>query len=347
VKRVIIMLMLFLGACAPRLQAPGTESVDPAITADHLVMADGTRLPLRVWLPAGQPKAVILALHGINDYSNAFEAPGEHWAAAGIATYAYDQRGFGETAQRGLWPGETQMMDDLRTAAALVGKAHPGVPLYLLGESMGGAVVMAAMASPQPPAVAGAILAAPAVWGRATQGPVQTSVLWMAAHTVPWMGLTGRGIHVQPSDNIEMLRKLSADPMVIKETRVDTIYGLVNLMDLAYDSAPHLKGRILILYGSKEDVMPESAVVAMLRRLPPKAAERPCVALYPNGYHMLLRDLDANVVLDDIAAWIAKPQAPLPSGSDQLATAVLASGRDSLKVDGSMVQAQNPTTAVP
>jgi pimeloyl-ACP methyl ester carboxylesterase len=138
VKRVIIMLMLFLGACAPRLQAPGTESVDPAITADHLVMADGTRLPLRVWLPAGQPKAVILALHGINDYSNAFEAPGEHWAAAGIATYAYDQRGFGETAQRGLWPGETQMMDDLRTAAALVGKAHPGVPLYLLGESMGG-----------------------------------------------------------------------------------------------------------------------------------------------------------------------------------------------------------------
>ena len=50
-------------------------------------------------------RAVILALHGFNDYSNAFEGPGEVWAGHGIATYAYDQRGFGAAPERGLWPG--------------------------------------------------------------------------------------------------------------------------------------------------------------------------------------------------------------------------------------------------
>ncbi|HET6223015.1 MAG TPA: alpha/beta fold hydrolase [Dongiaceae bacterium] len=345
-RRAVILLLLFLGACAPRLQAPGTDAAVPALAADHLVMADGVQLPLRIWLPAGQPKAVILALHGINDYSNAFEAPATRWASAGIATYAYDQRGFGETQQRGLWPGEARLVDDLRTAAALIAARHPGVPLYLLGESMGGAVVMAAAASPQPPQATGLILAAPAIWGRETQGPLQSSLLWTAAHTMPWMTLTGRGLNIKPSDNIDMLRKLSRDPLVIKETRVDTLYGLVNLMDSAYEAAPRLPPHTLILYGSREDVMPESAVLSMLHRLPPRPADRPLVALYPRGYHMLLRDLDAGIVLDDIAAWISHPGAPLPSGGDQLAAAVLASGHDSLKVDADMVQAEKPGTAI-
>jgi len=50
-------------------------------------------------------KAVILALHGFNDYANAFDGPGEIWAKEGIVTYAYDQRGFGAAPERGLWPG--------------------------------------------------------------------------------------------------------------------------------------------------------------------------------------------------------------------------------------------------
>jgi alpha-beta hydrolase superfamily lysophospholipase len=40
------------------------------------------------------------------------------------------------------------------------------------------------------------------------------------------------------------------------------------------------------------------------------------VAVYPNGYHMLTRDLGAKVVLEDLAAWLADPAAPLPSGHE-------------------------------
>ena len=46
-------------------------------------------------LPTSGVKAVILALHGFNDYSNAFAMPARLWAERGIASYAYDQRGFG------------------------------------------------------------------------------------------------------------------------------------------------------------------------------------------------------------------------------------------------------------
>ena len=55
---------------------------------------DGLHLPLREW-DAKNPKAVIVALHGMSDYSEAFEMPAPWWAEHGITTIAYDQRGFG------------------------------------------------------------------------------------------------------------------------------------------------------------------------------------------------------------------------------------------------------------
>jgi alpha-beta hydrolase superfamily lysophospholipase len=309
------------------------DSVAPQLLPDRMIMNDGVALPLRQWQPAGEPKAVILALHGFNDYSYSFDAPARSWAEAGIATFAYDQRGFGATPYRGLWPGEGRMIEDLRVAAESLRARYPATPLYLLGESMGASVVMAAAASTDPPAADGLILASPAIWGRETQGPIQSGALWLAAHTMPWLELTGEGLNIHPSDNIPMLRQLGRDPLVIKDTRVDAIYGLVNLMDLAYDAAPRLRGRALVLYGSREDIMPGSAVVATLRRLPADSARRACIALYAKGYHMLLRDLDADTVRDDIVAWIADPAAPLPSGGDALAEQVLATADDNLKAE--------------
>src|SRR5215475_2749500 len=98
----LLILPLMLFACAPRLQPLGPAVMTPKIDDDKLVMDDGVALPLRHWPAEGKPKAVILGVHGFNDYSHAFEEPAKDWAKNGIETYAYDQRGFGETPYHGL-----------------------------------------------------------------------------------------------------------------------------------------------------------------------------------------------------------------------------------------------------
>lgn len=325
--------MLALGACAPRLHPDSLDRATPAIAANSLVMEDGVALPLEVWHPLdrdsdGRPVAAVLALHGFNDYARAFEAPALAWSRAGIVTYAYDQRGFGRALYPGLWPGDERLIADLRFAARLVAARHPGLPLYILGESMGGAVVAAAVASADPPTADGIILVAPAVWGRESQGLLQSAALWLGAHTVPWLKLTAEGLDIQPSDNIAMLRALGRDPLVIKATRIDTIYGLVGLMDRGWAAAPRLAGPALLLYGAREEVIPEGAALAWLRRLPKAGPGREAdglrIALYPNGYHMLLRDLDAEIVWADVAHWIADRTRPLPSGAEAVAAAIVA-----------------------
>lgn len=326
--RLILMLsLLFPAACAPTLKPPGPAVVEPRLEADAVVTADEARLPLRHWLPPeGTPvKAVIVALHGMNDYSNAFDGPGSYLSARGIAVYAYDQRGFGQGPWPGYWAGEEAMTADLDTSLRLIGARYPGLPLYALGESMGGAVVMRAMTSGHPPMVSGVILSAPAVWGRDDMNIFERGALWLSSHTLPWMTLTGEGLHVQPSDNIEMLRALSRDPLVIKETRVDTIHGLVDLMTDAQACSDRLTVPALVLYGEHDQIIPAASTYRMMSRL--AGGETQVKAVYDRGYHMLLRDLQAKTVLADIAAWINDPRAPLPSGADRRADKTLSSIR--------------------
>lgn len=312
-----IAVMLLLSACAPHLERPGAFVAAPRLTEDALIAADGSRLPLRAWTPEGAPKAVLIALHGFNDYGQFFDEPGTWLAAEGVLSLAYDQRGFGDSPQRGYWAGSDALADDLRAAVALVRARHGMTPLFVLGESMGGAVALAAMTDGRPLAVDGVILSAPAVWGRSTMPWYQRWALWFSAHTVPWMTVSGRGLGIVPSDNYDMLRKLGRDPLIIKETRIDAVYGLADLMDEALASGERFTAPALILYGERDQIIPREPTRRFIASRPEAARAAQRLAVYEWGYHMLLRDLQAERVWRDLAVWMADRQAPLPSGADR------------------------------
>ncbi|MEP4377869.1 MAG: alpha/beta fold hydrolase [Alphaproteobacteria bacterium] len=288
----------------------------PSLTDTHFITPDGIRLPLRRWLPDTTPHAVIVTLHGFNDYSNAFAEIGPRLAEHGIATIAFDQRGFGASDQAGAWAGGDRLRADARAAIEAAHAAYPGARVYGMGESMGGAVLMSAWTEAAFNAD-GLILVAPAVWGRVTMPFYQSMSLWLFAHTVPWLPLSGQGIKRTPSDNVEMLRALGRDPLVIKDTRIDAIWGIVNLMDEALDAAGSFDAPALLLYGANDDIVPPEASRQMLADLPDDPAHPRRIAVYADGYHMLLRDLQGDVVVRDILAWIEDPARDLPSGADK------------------------------
>lgn len=303
-KRLAVLLLLLLTtACAqPSQQGIGPAIQSPSFDDTSFAMADGAVLPYRLWRPESEIKAAIVALHGFNDYSNAWKMPAETWAKSGIATYAYDQRGFGAAPRPGIWAGDAALTGDLRAVIALVAAKHPGVPVFVAGESMGGAVVMAAYTSGGLGAAKGAILSAPAVRGRETLSWWSNAWLWLLAHTLPGFAPTVEGIGIRPSDNIPMLRELGRDPLVLKRTRVDALYGLVGLMDAAYAAAPAFDATALLLIGANDNLIPDDAMGAMLERLP-KTGDR-TVKTYTTGFHMLLRDLGRAKVQADVAEWV-------------------------------------------
>ncbi|MCF7985606.1 MAG: lysophospholipase [Thiohalocapsa sp.] len=334
------ILALGAGCTGPRIVEAPSADAEPGLYRTAARMPDGYWLPVRTWpTPAGvsgtsgDDEIVVLALHGFNDYAAAFERLARHLAAEGIKTYALDQRGFGASALRRRWHGSERLIDDARMMAALLRERHPRARIYLVGDSMGAAVAINVLAAPGADAgsgrragmavpetsrtrahVDGAVLIAPAVWSRDTMPGPQRVLLDALARLAPGMRLTGDGVAIHPTDNLAMLRAMSADPLIIKSTRVDALYGVTNLMDRAMDASARLSGPVLLLYGERDDIIPKTAFCRLLRRLPDRPDMR--LVLYRHGWHMLTRDRQGARVRTDIAAWLRNPEAPLPSGEE-------------------------------
>jgi acylglycerol lipase len=105
-------------------------------------------VPYRSWLPLNQPKEVLLCVHGLGFSSASFAEFGRSMAGRGFAVYAVDVRGFGQWAKR---KGQDTVdfeacLLDIEQALKALRKAYPGVPVFMVGESMGGAIAMAATA---------------------------------------------------------------------------------------------------------------------------------------------------------------------------------------------------------
>ena len=316
---LILLAALCLTGCAPIMQkvgVPGADFSGPRITDDAFYSFDGAKLGLTHWNPpAGQePWAVIVGLHGINDYANAYHLAAPYWASQGIATYAYDQRGYGRSPHRGVWPGEPLMTEDLRTFCALIRQRYPHAILVVAGISMGGAVAIDAFASDRPPTADRLVLLAPAVWGWSSQPVPYKTALWLVAHVTPSLDVEPPDFIttiVHASDNIDELRAMGRDRLMLWGARADALYGLVNLMQDASTGVARVKIPILYLTGAHDEVVPAWSMLQAVHRLPAGAR----TAYYANGWHLLLVDHQAPAVWADVASYIRDPSAPLPSGA--------------------------------
>lgn len=319
-----------LSACAaapdpaPPSRAKIASMREPGPIDGFFTLSGGLVLPYRVWAPPGPPRGVILALHGFNDSRDAFEYPAPVLAAAGYRLIAPDLPGFGSAPMRGRWPGTARMVGVAREMCGMLRAESPNLPLYLLGESMGGAIALVLGAEPAPPPVAGYVLAAPAVWGRAEMTVIERLALWAAVRLAPGARLSGRAAHVRASDNEEALWRLSLDPLTLTRTRVATLEGLVELMDAALAACTRFPGPSLVLCGGHDELIPQRAMRRAFTALtaPPPRPNR--LAYYLEAYHLLLRDLGRAVVLGDVLSWLEDPGRTLPSGAEARARAFLA-----------------------
>ncbi|MBX9574879.1 MAG: lysophospholipase [Caulobacteraceae bacterium] len=315
-----LIAALLLSACvAPQVQTPLTPPAGfagPRIEADAFVVRDGARLAMRSWAPLHRgPDVAIVALHGVNDSSAAWRLAGPWWAENGAVTYAYDQRGFGRSPGRGIWPGEL-MQDDLRDVVDLVRARHPGLPVVVVGESMGGAVGIAAFASDDPPEADRLVLLGPAVWGWSSQNLLNRVSLWLTARVAGSYAVEPpewATRQVLASDNwIELIRS-GRDPAFITATRFDVVHGLVDLMETASRDLGRTGVPTLLLYGAHDDLVPKPAMRRALERAgaPPNLR----TGWYEEGRHLLNRDLFAVVVYADVLSFARDPTVRLPSGA--------------------------------
>jgi alpha-beta hydrolase superfamily lysophospholipase len=289
----LLLSLAFAPAGAARAQSQEIgRSVASVAAKQDLAMAH--------WPSRSRTRAVILALHGFGDAGDlTFDGAAAYWTQRGIAVYAPDQRGFGANASRKRWPGVDALIADAIAEAAVLRRRYPGVPLVVVGHSMGGGVALAAAAAGMD--ADGLVLAGPAIAGGDTLNPIRRAGAWTLAKALPDRRWTGEGIvRIRVSDNEDALARARADPRHFGDPSSRELHGLVQLMDRAAAAAPSVDIPTLTLMGSRDQVLRPEAVRRIADRIPGSAG----FIEYPEGWHWLFRDRQGPKVWSDVADFV-------------------------------------------
>ncbi len=260
-----------------------------------------TRPALKSWLPDGDPRAVIVALHSFGDYSAAFDHVGPWYAERGYALFSWDQRGFGANTNAGRWPGADLLEADLLYYLDHLDQRFQA-PIYVLGESLGGAVAINVAARYPDAPLNGLILLAPAVREGISMRYGWNIAIGAAALVRPGYLLEVERRPDDPRFRAPSAQRLAQDPLVLRQVRMDAYQGLIRYADRASNIADQLRTPTLLMYGGKDNSVPAVSIERLRRHL----ADQVEYQFYETGPHLLLQGQHWELVASHTLQWLQR-----------------------------------------
>jgi len=291
-------------ACGP-VAGRSTVGVDPAMARgeDWVVALDGLRLRHRWWWPAGQSAGVVVFVHGVAEHCGRYVQAAEAFCQCGCAVHAMDLRGHGESEGERAWVGSFgQYLDDLDRLLACVREVHPGLPVFMLGHSMGGAIV-ARFLIERKANVAGAILSAAALKLPARLFPLLRLLAPLASLLAPRLRLVSLGAKCLSRD-AQVVADFEADPLNF-HGRLPTRTGaeILHAVRVIESRMEEVRSPIIILHGTGDRVTDSDGSRALQARA---GSNDKTLRLYDGLYHDLLHEPEREQVLADVLEWLCE-----------------------------------------
>ena len=266
----------------------------------QLATPAGQALFRRSWL-IDSPERVLLLVHGFAEHSGRYEHVGAWFAARGCAVHAYDQRGHGRSeGARGHVRRFADFLDDLDAMLAAVRAEHPGLRPHLVGHSMGGLVVAAALCEREPDVASavtsGALLAISQAHsrGRILAARVLRRV---APRLALAAGLDVAGLSNDP----EVARAYLADPLVFRTMTTSLAVELMGAVERTARSAGQVRAPLLMLHGEADPLCPVTGTRAFFESL---TVEPRRIQTYPDLRHEIFNEPEQARVFEDVLAWL-------------------------------------------
>lgn len=250
----------------------------------------GTEL-VRTWVPASDPKADIVLVHGIAEHSGRYERVGSILSGAGFRVTAFDLVGHGMTGgRRGHVDRWDQYLDQIESHVAEVGR-----PRVLLGHSMGGNLVLGYAASHRPP-VDLVVASAPALAGGAAW---QRAIAPVMGRLLPTLAVPQKLKASQLSRDPLVGERYFADPLVVTKATTRLGAELFAAMDRVSDAAADITVPVLVLHGEEDTIVPVSSTEPLGGL---DGFER---RTYPHLRHEIFNEPEGPEIVTEVAEWIA------------------------------------------
>jgi alpha-beta hydrolase superfamily lysophospholipase len=268
---------------------------------DRFIARDGLALYEQWWLPPGEPVAAVVIVHGISEHSGRYARLADDLNRCGYAVYTMDLRGHGRSdGARVLVRSFDEYLDDVEMLLDRVAARQPGKPLFLLGHSMGGAIV-ALLGILRPPKVRGLVLSGPSVIVGGRVFPVLRRLAAFASVVWPTLRLVRLGCWYISRDPA-VVEAFKNDPLVFHDRfPVRTGAEILLAAKRIQLGLEQLRLPLLILHGTKDVVTDADGARLLAERA---GSTDKTLRLYPGLYHEVFSEPEREQVLADLLAWL-------------------------------------------
>lgn len=272
--------------------------------------SDGTLMPARRWRAQGERRGTIVYVHGLSGAATDFDPVADRLAAKGWEGFGLYLRGQGNDPvmeRRGYWMSAEGHLDDLEKFTRELPDCRG--PLFYYGESMGAVIVSLAAVHQRLMPADGIILSAPVV---ALRNPppwwIQKMIIWLAriaprlrVELGPLISRSKSGKRALLTRDEAYQKWLDEKPDRLRRFSLGMLRNLNLMMEEAYRRAPEIQLPVFMQHAGHDLFIAPVQSAEFFHRIGSKEKK---AQFYPEAYHLLFRDLDANQVIEDVAAWI-------------------------------------------
>jgi len=224
-------------------------------TESHFTGARGHSLLRRTWAPP-EPERVLVLVHGYAEHSGRYDHVGAWLAARGCAVSGYDHQGHGHSSgPRCHVRRFSDFVDDLEIAVRLAREENPGLPLFVVGHSMGGLMTASYLIERQP-SLTGAVLSGPALALGADAPRLRLLAARLLSAVAPRLsvpsGLDPNGISRDPA----VVRAYLADPLIGLTMTARLGAELIATLTRTAPQASRVGVPLLLLHGEDDPLCP-------------------------------------------------------------------------------------------
>lgn len=262
----------------------------------------GLPLYYQSWRPEKGPRAVLVIVHGFGEHSGRYMNVVNHLVPKGYAIYALDHRGHGRSpGPRGHINSWEEFREDVWAFVRKVSEAEPGLPLFLMGHSMGGLIVLE-YALHYPEGLKGVIASGPAL-AQVGISPVLMTLARVLSRIWPRFAMSTGLDATSISRDPDVVAAYQADPLVhsIGTARLGTEMGRAMLW--THEHAREWRLPLLILHGGADRLVPPEGSRRFFENVPIADKER---IEYEGGYHEPHNDTHRAQVLADLERWLER-----------------------------------------
>ena len=267
----------------------------------NFVTPDALTIYHQAWLPDGDPKAVVILLHGLAEHSGRYTHVAKALTDAGYAVHALDHRGHGKSdGKRTYVKTYAEYQRDIVQFRRLVELRHPDLPLFLLGHSMGGNLALGHVLEHQA-GVRGIALSAPALAPGTSLSPTKIKLAKLLGKIAPGLRperLSADAISRDPA----VVAAYVADPLVFNgKVTAGAAAALLGSMESFPARYTELRLPILLQHGTADALVD----IAGTRQLEAGAVNAKVTTHYYDGlYHEVFNEPEQAAVLADTIAWL-------------------------------------------